>query len=190
MLSTHEAPPGRIKSGRGDPPRIETDRLVLRPVEAGDAPAIYRGIADYEVVKNLSRAPWPYGPDDAEAFVARCQARDGVRDQPLAIVHRTHGLIGMTGFHSVDGDPLPELGYWIGRDHWGNGYASEAASAALVWAHEGWGKRAVQAGHFVENTASGRVLVKAGMLYTGVVAPQHCEARGASVMSRKMVWLA
>ncbi len=48
----------------------------------------------------------------------------------------------------------------------------------------------MSASHFAENPASGRVLVKVGMLYTGVVAPLHCEARGEAVASRKLIWLA
>jgi RimJ/RimL family protein N-acetyltransferase len=170
--------------------RIETDRLVLRPVQAGDAAAIHAGINDYAIVSMLANAPWPYGPEDAEAFVASMEMRDRAREQPLAIEHRREGLIGVTGFHASKDEAFPELGYWVARDHWGQGYASEAASAALIWAQEGWGKRAVRASHFVENRASARVLVKAGMLYTGVVAPLYSKARGEAVPSRKMIWLA
>ncbi len=170
--------------------RIETDRLILRPPQPGDEAAIYKGIADYDVVRMLARAPWPYLPEHAEQYVARTATRDPAHDRPLAIVHRTHGLIGMSGLHSNEGERLPEIGYWLARDHWGHGYATEATSAALVWARDGWGKRAVTSGHFVENAVSGRVLVKCGMLYTGVVAPQHCEARAEPVPSRKMIWLA
>lgn len=169
---------------------IETDRLVLRPPRPDDAPAIYAGINDFDVVKMLGNAPWPYLPEHAESFVARVAERDPARERPLSIVHREHGLIGGCGFNASDSAPFPELGYWLARDHWGRGYATEAATAALVWAREGWGKRAVRAGHFVENAASGRVLVKAGLLYTGVVEPQHCEARGEALPSRKMIWLA
>ena len=131
--------------------RIETDRLVLRTPRPADAAAIYQGINDFDVVRMLARAPWPYRPEDADAFVARCGAADPARDRPLAIEHRQHGVIGMTGFNSEEGEPFPDFGYWIARDHWGQGYATEAANAALVWAREGWGRRAVRAGHFVEN---------------------------------------
>jgi RimJ/RimL family protein N-acetyltransferase len=170
--------------------RIETDRLVLRPPGPADAPAIYNGISDFDVVKMLGNAPWPYLPEHAESFVASISGRDPARERPLSIVHREHGLIGGCGFHASEGEPFPELGYWLAREHWGQGYATEAASAALLWAREGWGKRAVRAGHFVENEASGRVLVKAGLLYTGVVELQHCEARRGVLPSRKMIWLA
>jgi RimJ/RimL family protein N-acetyltransferase len=170
--------------------RIETDRLILRPPRPEDAKAIHAGIADFDVVRMLANAPWPYRLEDAERWLATHPAKDPAREQPLAIEHRQHGLIGMSSFHATSGDPFPEIGYWVARAHWGQGYASEATSAALVWAHEGWGKRAVRSGHFVENAASGRVLVKAGMLYTGEVSPTFCEARGEAVPSRKMIWLA
>jgi RimJ/RimL family protein N-acetyltransferase len=180
MSSAAEAPP----------PRIETDRLVLRPPGPDDVAAIFTGIADFEVVRMLGRAPWPYRREDAEAFVASIPGRDPSTERPLSIVHRTHGLIGGCGFHASDGAPFVELGYWLARNHWGQGYATEAAVAALAWARVGWGKRVVCAAHFMENPASGRVLVKAGMLYTGVVAPMHCVARGEALSSRQMIWLA
>ena len=169
---------------------IATERLVLRPPAPGDEDAIFRGIADFDIVRMLSRAPWPYGAGDAARFVASVAQRNPDRERPLAIIHRDDGLIGGCGFHASEDEPFPEIGYWLARRHWGHGFASEAASAALKWAREGWGKRAVRASHFVENAASGRVLVKCGALYTGVVEPEHCEARGETVLARKMIWLA
>ena len=53
-----------------------------------------------------------------------------------------------------------------------------------------WGKRAIASGHFVENEASGRVLIKCGFLYTGEVAPRLALARGEDALTRMMVWLA
>lgn len=180
MSNTNEAPPARI----------ETDRLVLRPPQPGDEEALYRAINDFEVVRMLADAPWPYRREDAHAFVARAPAWDPATDRPLMIVHRDLGVIGGCGFHAADEEPYPELGYWIGRAHWGRGYASEAAAAALVWAHGAWGKRVACSEHFAENPASGRVLVKAGMLYTGVRRRTPCLARGARVDARRMIWLA
>ncbi len=185
MLNPRHAPPVPI-----EPVRIETDRLILRPPGPGDADAIYRGINHFDVVRMLSRAPWPYRREDAEAFVAGVAHRDPATDRPMAIVHREHGLIGGCGFHADAGKPFPELGYWVARDHWGRGYASEAVAAALIWARDGWGKRAVRASHFVENPASGRVLIKAGMLYTGVVEALHCAARDETLPARGLIWLA
>lgn len=170
--------------------RIETDRLILRTHTPEDAEALHHAINHWEVARMLSRVPWPYTRADAEQFIATVSERDRRYDQPLAIVHRQYGLIGGSGFYRSDDLPFPEFGYWITPDHWGQGYASEAAHAALTWAHRGWGRRAIRAGHIADNHASGRVLVKVGMLYTGVVEPQMCLARGEAVPTRKMVWLA
>ena len=82
------------------------------------------------------------------------------------------------------------MGYWLGRPYWGQGLATEAASAALVWAGEGWRRRYLMAGHFADNPASGQVLCKTGFLYTGEVVPRHSLARGEAAPTRMMVWLA
>jgi RimJ/RimL family protein N-acetyltransferase len=179
-------------TGKSDAPgaQIETDRLILRAPASGDADAILKGLDDFQVVRMLTGAPWPYRREDAEAFLARSTTLDPATDRPLAIVHRQHGLIGGCGFQSDPKTPFPELGYWLAREHWGQGYATEATAAALAWARDGWGKRAVRSAHFVENAASGRVLVKAGMLYTGVVEALRCAARGEDVPARKLIWLA
>ena len=47
-----------------------TPRLTLRPGWPEDAPALARAIGHEPVVRNLSRAPWPYGVADAAAFLA------------------------------------------------------------------------------------------------------------------------
>ena len=68
-------------------------------------------------------------------------------------------MIGSVGL-GRHGDDI-ELGYWIARSHWGQGYATEAARAVLGLA-EALGHRRIFAGHFADNPASGRVLAKAG----------------------------
>ena len=60
----------------------------------------------------------------------------------------------------------------------------------MAWARQDWRKKLVVAGHFADNPASGQVLVKAGFLYTGVVEHKPSTARGESVPTRMMVWLA
>jgi RimJ/RimL family protein N-acetyltransferase len=170
--------------------RIETERLILRPLRFSDARRVTEQIADVDILRLLARAPWPYRLEDAEQWLDTLPRLDPDRNQPLAIEHRDHGLIGGTGFHTEEGERLPELGYWLARAHWGQGLATEAAVAALSWARDHWGKRGVVSAHFVDNPASARVLVKAGFLYTGVVAPRMSRARGEAVATRMMVWLA
>jgi RimJ/RimL family protein N-acetyltransferase len=74
----------------------------------------------------------------------------------------------------------PEIGYWIARDHWGCGYATEAAGAVLKIARA-LGHRRVVAGHFIDNPASGKVLRKLGFAPTGQPGKRFSVARGGQV---------
>jgi RimJ/RimL family protein N-acetyltransferase len=170
-------------------PVIDTPRLRLRPPRRKDAGRIAGLANDPGVAKMTSRMPYPYGLADAEAFLARVSENDVTREAAFAIDHKDEGVIGMLGFHP-NGDGRSELGYWLGRPYWGCGYATEAARAALDWAKGDWRRRLVVAGHFADNDASGRVLCKAGFLYTGEVKRLYSLARTADVPARMMIWLA
>jgi RimJ/RimL family protein N-acetyltransferase len=168
---------------------ICTPRLMLRRPSSGDADAVARQAADYAIASMTTRMPHPYAKADARQFVELVARQDRTRERTFVIEHANDGLIGAIGFHRPPGAPL-EMGYWIGRAHWGQGYATEAARAALHWAGADWGRRMVVAGHFADNPGSARVLIKAGFLYTGEVQRRHSRARGAIAPTRMMVWLA
>jgi len=170
-------------------PRVETERLVLRPPGMHDAWRIADLVNDIDIARMTTRIPHPYSLADAEGFLARHVSGEAAGERLFAIEHRDFGVIGMIGFHRQDA-AYPEVGYWLGRTFWGRGFASEALKAALAWAKGSWGKRAIASGHFADNPASGRVLVKAGFLYTGGVAWRESVARGEPAPTRMMVWLA
>ena len=173
--------------------RLETSRLVLRTARPDDAVVIADRINDYDIARMTTRVPFPYALEDARAFLAAGAGGD----QSFLIEHKAFGPIGMIGFHegpttwSESGCALsPEIGYWLGRTFWGRGLATEAVRAALDWAATRWGRRAVASGHFADNPASGRVLEKAGFLYTGEVQRRFSLARGEAAPTRMMAWLA
>lgn len=169
-------------------PVIETRRLCLRAPEPRDAGRLAAMADDYDVAKMTLRMPHPYARADADAFVERCAAQDRRRENTFLIESERDGPVGVVGFFR-DREPYPEVGYWIGRPYWGRGYATEALEAALAWASASWRKRAIAAGHFVDNPASGRVLGKAGFLYTGEVRLAKSLARGEEAATRMMVRL-
>lgn len=153
-----------------------TPRLLLRPGWPEDAGALFAAINDEAVVRNLARAPWPYAPVDAEQFLAT--SRPVL--QPNFLIFRRNGqvpiLLGCIGFGD-HGDGAIELGYWIARDHWGQGYATEAGSAVLEIART-LGHAHMLAEHFADNPASGKVLRKLGFRPTGRTAPRFSKGRG------------
>ena len=159
-----------------------TARLLLRPGWAEDAPALAAAIADEMIVRNLATAPWPYSLRDAEAFLA--QPRDPAMPSFL-IFARTDGAPALIGSCGLGRRPsgAVEMGYWIARPHWGQGYATEA-SIALIDIARTLGFEQLEGSHFVDNPASGRVLEKVGFRPLGITAPRMSCARGAEAPSR------
>lgn len=160
--------------------RLETERLLLRPPELRDAVAITRWMSDYDVAKNLTRAPHPYSEDDARRFVARVTDQMARRQAHVfAIVRKDDWrLIGCTGLHLDEG--RNEIGYWLGKPYWNRGYATEALQRLLAFAFRELRLACVMAGWFYDNPASGRVLEKAGFLPGGTEV-RACAARGHDV---------
>jgi RimJ/RimL family protein N-acetyltransferase len=159
-----------------------TERLLLRPGWAEDAPALAAAIADEKIVRNLATAPWPYSLRDAEAFLA--QARDPALPSFL-IFERTDAdprLVGACGLGRRPSGAV-ELGYWIARPFWGRGYATEAATALIDIART-LGFTRLEGSHFLDNPASGRVLEKLGFQPLGITAPRMSCARGVEAQSR------
>jgi RimJ/RimL family protein N-acetyltransferase len=170
-------------------PVISTLRLRLRALKSDDAVRMALLADDAGVGRMTTQMPWPYGAADAERFLRRAQVNDLAREAVFAIEAPKPGLIGLVGFHPSNAGRA-ELGYWLGRPYWGQGYATEAVRAALAWARDVWGRRMVMAGHFTDNPASGAVLCKTGFLYTGEVQRRWSLARAAVADTRMMVWLA
>ncbi|HYE26998.1 MAG TPA: GNAT family N-acetyltransferase [Allosphingosinicella sp.] len=160
-----------------------TERLLLRPGWSQDAPALFDAIGDERIVRNLATAPWPYRPEDAEAWLAT----ERKPSEPSLLVFLHGGgapeLIGAVGFgRRPTGET--EFGYWIARRHWGRGYATEAGRALLATARHGLRVRRLDAGHFLDNPASGRVLEKLGFRPTGMIVPRYSAGRGEAAPCR------
>lgn len=171
-------------------PTLSSERLTLRRPAADDATRIAELANDFDVARMTTRMPHPYTRKDAEEFVARVGGRDDPDSATFLIEVDGQGPAGMIGFFLDEGARWPEIGYWLGRPFWGRGYATEAATAALAWADDGWGRAVVVSGHFHDNDASGGVLCKSGFLYTGVVERRFSRARDAHVDTRMLVRLA
>jgi RimJ/RimL family protein N-acetyltransferase len=158
---------------------IRTKRLLLRPGWIEDAPALASAIGDEAILTKLARAPSPYRISDAEWFLNQPHQAPLM---PLLIFQRTHDmprLIGGTGLHDQDGEA--EIGYWLARDAWGQGYATEAGRAVINMARHSLRLKRIVSGHFIDNPASGRVLAKLGFRATGQIVGRENRARGTTV---------
>lgn len=144
------------------PDTIETDRLTLRAPNMADAPALHQLANDKYIHDMLARLPHPYTRAHAVDFITNlARTKD---EHAYAIVTENDNFIGVIGWH-LTRELGMELGYWIGKPHWGKGYASEVA-IALVQAAGNAGYQELFANAKTDNLASIRVLQKAGFTET------------------------
>jgi len=153
---------------------LHTARLHLRrPVEQ-DADAIIAIAGDWEVARRLARVPHPYKDADVRLFLNHV-----VPNEPTwAVLWReTNRLIGMVGLVPAADGQSAELGYYVARDHWGRGVATEAAVAVMKTAFESFGYVKLTSGYQTDNPVSGRVLAKLGFTIVGT-SNRPCLAEG------------
>jgi len=145
-------------------PVLETKRLCLRAPRLGDAKTVATLANDRRIAENTARIPHPYKMSDAESFIAHANRAGG--EAVFLITLRDETIVGACGV--MQQEAVPELGYWLGVDHWGKGYATEALHAVIDYAFTDLAHEALQAGARVTNPASRRVLEKCGFQWTGV----------------------
>ncbi len=178
---------------------LQTERLTLRPLRKSDAQEIARQINDWEVVKNTALIPYPYELSMAHEFISATLDEALESGDSFAVVKRREGaLIGGLGLRIKtdlpDGGLGIDIGYWLGREHWDQGYGSEAVARAVAYGFEELGADQIWATLDKDNVASRRVLEKAGLRLVGAAnlyLQAREEARDAWVLSRTRAdWLA
>lgn len=130
---------------------VTTSRLRLRPVSEADADAIVTAINDFDVVRWLSRAPFPYTRGDALAFIGKNAGHAG----QVWMIEDASGLVGCIGRRR-------EFGYWFARSVWGQGYATEAGQAVVDLHFADPDAPGLLSGYHAGNDRSAHVLRKLG----------------------------
>jgi RimJ/RimL family protein N-acetyltransferase len=142
---------------------LETERLTLRRPTLADVKAIAQLANDRRIAENTRRLPHPYLQDHAVDFV-RGMADTG---DNAFLIENNFVAIGMVGI-SWNEREAPELGYWLGVEHWGQGFGTEAARAAIDYFFEEFDLDQLHAGARVTNPRSRNVLEKCGFQWSGV----------------------
>ena len=152
-------------------PTFETPRLRLRPFCASDAPTVQALAGDRAIAATTASIPHPYEDGMAEAWIAGHPDawRDGESASFAVFLRYTGDLVGAVGLTFEAEHRRAELGYWVARAAWGQGYATEAAQALLDWALGGLRLERIHARSFAGNAASAGVLRKLGFREEGVL---------------------
>lgn len=148
--------------------RLELNECRLRPWRAGDERGLPAHADDREVWLNLrDRFPHPYTSADARKWVRFAAAHPEVC-LAIEVDGEAAGAVGFELHDDVE-RVSAEIGYWLGRRHWGRGIMTAAVSAATRYAFRTFEITRLYALPFSRNVASVRVLEKAGYVREGVL---------------------
>jgi RimJ/RimL family protein N-acetyltransferase len=143
---------------------LETERLILRPLCKNDIDAIYRMRSDADIMRYIRE---PQNRDESANWVELVSSRWAAEQIGFcAIIEKSsHEFAGWCGLWQLKETGEIEIGYAVGKQFWGKGYASEAATEFLAYAFERLEVEKIVAVARPENAASRRVMEKLGMHY-------------------------
>lgn len=159
---------------------ITTRRLHLCPSTAADAQRAFEIQSDWAVTRMLRMASFPPDRTEIEAWFA-----DHPRERAAGQAYRFAAMLDgrMIGLVDIDeiADGEGELGYWFEQAAWGQGFASEAATAVVRFAFAQAGLLSLRSGHAADNAASGRVLSRLGFRLLDQVE-RNSRPRGETIL--------
>ena len=153
-------------------PTLRTARLLLGGFASDDAAELQRLAGAREIADTTLAIPHPYHIEDARSWIEQQNSDDGATGAANFAIRLLpqRELIGSIGLRDIDTQHhQAELGFWIGKDWWGQGYAREAARAVIQFGFQSLDLNRICAHHMSRNPASGRVLLAAGMQREGVL---------------------
>jgi [ribosomal protein S5]-alanine N-acetyltransferase len=150
---------------------MKSPRLTYRELGFEDAARIALLAGEWDVARMTARVPYPYTLTQAHQWIGSIGGDEFVR-----AIERNGELIGAVGYVRSDSGSA-EIGYWIGKPWWGQGYASEAAEALVNYCFAKEGFHRLTCCHFTDNHASQRIITKLGFKLIGPCSA-WCEARG------------
>ena len=164
-----------------EPPRIETERLVLRPLALADLGPMHDVYADREVMRYIGRGgAHSETIEESERRLQRLIDHQEKHGFSLwAVTERASGTVMGDGgliLYAHRG-PEIELGFRLAKPYWGKGYATELARAWIAHAFAELGLERILGVAHPENVASQRVLEKAGLRFQGMTAYEGTKAR-------------
>jgi ribosomal-protein-alanine N-acetyltransferase len=150
---------------------LRTERLILRPFELSDARIVQQKAGDKAVADTTANIPYPYPDGLAEEWISTHQPKfeSGELINCAITLEKTRELIGAIGLVINKRFNHAELGFWIEKDLWGKGYATEAARALIDYGFNKFGLHKIFAHHMTRNPASGKVMKKLGMHEEGLL---------------------
>lgn len=146
-------------------------RLTLRPLTDNDAGTIQKQAGDARVARWTSSFSSPISLAQSLSWIQRARQEVSCGTAIILAItrHPSPELIGVISLQIPD-HQRPHLGYWLGADHWRNGYCTEAVRAIIAYGFDQSGLPHIVARCDDANIASKKVMLRCGMTSQPVTA--------------------
>jgi len=151
-----------------EPPTLETERLVLRPLTPEDGATVARLAGSREIADTTISIPHPYSEKQARAWIAARTSQSSTGKEMVfgVAIRQDAQLIGAVGLREMDTEHAQaEMGFWIGVPSWGRGYATEAGLASITFGFADAGLEEIVSFTSAANVRSRAVMERIGMTH-------------------------
>jgi ribosomal-protein-alanine N-acetyltransferase len=161
---------------------LRSERIVLRTISPGDQEHVFRGLSHPDVVRYYGvRFDSPEATQEQMAWYARL-VREGTGHWWAIRSAENDSFLGAVGLNNIVAvHRRCELGFWLLPEHWNKGYVSDALPLVIAHAFSDLGLHRIMAEVEVANTASARVLERAGFVHEGTL--RECEMKDGRYLS-------
>lgn len=136
---------------------LHTDNLVIKKPSENHLNSLIKELNNWNISKWLIEVPYPYSIDDAKYWVKKTK-----QDQYSLNIYLKNKLIGGVSLSNQRENSKWELGYWIGEEYWGNGYAIEACENLISYFFSNTNNSIIYASHMKDNIKSKKIIIKLG----------------------------
>ncbi|MBT5346907.1 GNAT family N-acetyltransferase [bacterium] len=152
-----------------DFPNLETLKLVLNQFDSSDAEKIATYLNDVDMSKFVSNIPFPYSLENASTFIDSCREQFLIKKSITFAIREKSSqiLVGSIAIQIKARHKRGVLGFWIAKDYWRRGFATESLEKVLEFAFDDLKLNKLEAVHHTENLASGKLMRKVGMVKEG-----------------------
>ena len=141
---------------------LHTDNLVIKKSSEKHLKSLIKELNNWNISKWLIEVPYPYSIDDAKYWVKKTK-----QDQYSLNIYLKNKLIGGVSLSNQRENSKWELGYWIGEEYWGNGYAIEACENLISYFFSNTNNSIIYASHMKDNIKSKKIIIKLGFKLVG-----------------------
>ena len=136
---------------------LHTDNLVIKKPSENHLNSLIKELNNWNISKWLIEVPYPYSIDDAKYWVKKTK-----QDEYSFNIYLKNKLIGGVSLSNQRENSKWELGYWIGEEYWGNGYAIEACENLISYFFSNTNNSLIYASHMQDNIKSKKIIIKLG----------------------------